>query len=915
VSVLNLHAGILPESGDLTIQIGQQLGHYEVLSRIGAGGMGEVFRARDTKLARDVALKVLPEAFASHPERLARFRREAQVLAALNHPGIAAIYGVEESANMRALVLEFVHGSTLADRLRHGAMPVSEAMPIARQIAEALEAAHDKGIMHRDLKPANINITPEGVVKVLDFGLAKIFEEEPTDPSLSNSPTVMSAASMPGLILGTPGYVSPEQARGKPVDKRTDVWAFGAVLFEMLTGRPAFTGETVTDVLGAIVHKEPDWRLLPAGMPAALSRLLQRCLTKDIRQRLHDIADARLELEQAIAEPVEQSSTAAAGLPRPKWADGRLAVLGLLAAFIVGGAAMFLLQSRTGPPANSSVELSAPLTHTIIDLPVAAPLALGFRVPLEGFDSPAVAMSPDGRYVAFVGRSNSDTALFLRPMAGTEVQLIAGSEGAIHPFFSPDSQWLGFLTNDRVKKVSLKGGSPIVLCNAYIPIQAWWLNNGVIYFTEEYVSLSRVPDQGGTPEKILDPATMGAGGVRLISDVLPDGKSILVTVSGASRTSYDYGDISLLPVDTKTPRLLIRGGYGARYVPGGYLLFARTGGLMASRFDASTLAVRGEPEPVAAGVSMDSLFGQVHAAASDNGTLAFIPGGDRGIGKLAWVDKDNKVEFLNAPPHAYGVISLAPQAARLAVGVADVTDYMWIYDFKRREGRRLSGLETTAAIWSPDGLRVAFDRFFMKPKPHLKLFVQTVDENQPPEELHFESEFFDIAAWSRDGRLLLGHGQVITLDGKTVVPPPKTQRTGDWYTDFSPDGQWIVRATATGSRREIWVQSIADEKRAYQISTEGGIEARWLAGGEIFYRNGNRWYAAKIISTSPEFRFNPPRLAFETDFVDTPGLSYDITPDGQRLLVVKRAEPEVQNKIHVLTNWPAALSRRFDTNR
>ncbi len=685
----------------MALKTGTKLGPYEITARIGAGGMGEVYRATDTKLRRDVAIKVLPEDVARDRGRLARFEREAHVLASLNHANIASIYGLEESDGVPCLVLEMVEGQTLAERLARGALPMDEARELALQIALALEAAHEKGIVHRDLKPANVKVTPEGVVKVLDFGLAKALADESAETAgdASLSPTQTAATTRAGMVLGTAAYMSPEQARGKPVDKRADIWAFGAVLFEMLTGRQAFGRETVSDTMAAILKEEPVWDALDEATPPALLRVLSRCLTKDPRERLHDIADARIELAGTHADPV--APKAGRG---PAWRTPvAVAVVAVVA--LVGG--FWLGEAWRRPPESDSATRGA-VARLEIELPPEA--SLGFGTTALGFDSPLVAISPDGTLIVYVGRSSSGTRLYRRRIDSFDDPVpIDGTEGALFAFFSPSGDWLGFLTNEAVKKVSLRAGDrPQIVSKARNPMHAEWAENGTIFFAEdEGFTLSSVPEAGG-PVTEID--RLGRGGIQTyLSDVLPDGKHALIKTSTESISS-DYANIYLLSLDTLDRTLLIERGYGARYVPTGHLVFARSGTLYAVPFDPSSLEVSGEPLPVMPGVSMESLFGQVQVAFSDSGTLIYVPGGDRAVGRLAVVDRyTNEVEFLDLPERVYGYFEFSPDGRRIAAQVADIDDYILIWDRTAMTGRKLVAPGSAGwPIWSPDGREIAY---------------------------------------------------------------------------------------------------------------------------------------------------------------------------------------------------------------
>jgi len=527
----------------MTIAAGTRLGTYEVLAQIGAGGMGEVYQAHDTKLGRDVAIKVLPEAFAHDAERLSRFQREAKMLASLNHPNIATIFGLEHSDGVQYLVMELVSGETLAERVkRDGAVPIEESLAIAKQIAEALEAAHEKGIIHRDLKPANVKVTPEGKVKVLDFGLAKAFEGDSANEDMSNSPTLSRAATMQGVILGTAAYMSPEQARGKSVDKRTDIWAFGCVVYELLTGKPAFHGDDVTDILGAVLRTEPEWSQLPEATPAAIRTLLRRCLRKDKRQRIADATDVRIEIEDTLSTPASAEPTAAAQGIRTL---GRRTILVSLAALLLGAlvAGLAIWNLKPSPP--------QPITRTVINLPPGQQLA-----GLE--NGPAVALSPDGMQFAYVAVQGGARQLYLRAMDSMEAKPIPGTEGAVEPFFSPDGQWLGFLTIGKLKKVAVAGGAAVTVSDAVNPRGGSWGSQGMMVFAPSGISvLQQVSDGGGTPQPLT---RLEKGEVsHRWPEFLPGGKELLF-VAGTSGANWTNAQVAVQLILTGKRQNLVQVG-------------------------------------------------------------------------------------------------------------------------------------------------------------------------------------------------------------------------------------------------------------------------------------------------------------------------------------------------------------------
>jgi serine/threonine-protein kinase len=819
--------------------------------------------------------------------------------------------------------MELVEGPTLADRIGQGPIPVDDALPIAKQIAEALESAHEQGIIHRDLKPANIKLRPDGTVKVLDFGLAKALEPKPPrDPidwsevpailepareiDATASPTITSPALLTGvgMLLGTAAYMSPEQARGKPVDKRTDIWAFGCVLYEMLTGRRAFGGESVADTLGVVIHTDPAWGALPTGVPLPITELLRRCFKKDPRERLRDVGEARIDIDELLRAP---RSTAAASMPSTSSVRWRAIGAATAAGMVVG--AVMVGMWRSGQEELPERPSFGPLTRSSVELPSEAPLALGSQSAAIGIDPNIVALSPDGRHLAYVSASPSVAMVYLRDVGGSSVGPVAGTEGAIHAFFSPDSSWLGFLTSDKVKKVSLAGGTPITLSDARNAIRATWTRNDAIYLADdEGARISRVSAMGGGPPTVIVSRPIH----DKVSQILPDGTAALVT-SQARNISADYADVLLVSLATGESKVLIRSGYDARYIAPGYLLFGRGGSLLAVRFDPTQGEVTSDPVPVVSDATMESLFGQVQVAVSDNGLIAYVPGVDRAIGRLAWVDRQRRTEFLPPPARVYGVVDLAPTGERLAVHVADVTDYVWVYEVDRGEGRRLPATEHNGwPRWSPNGTRVAFTSWQSLERG--RVLVRAIDGDGQTEEIVPFSRSVIPSSWSPDGRVLAFDSFDLGVSGFGFVSfggnveRVQNERFAQWGPDFSPDGRWIAQSSSETGRYEVFVRSYPDGKITRQISVDGGIEPVWCTCGELFYRNATRWMSSKI-RTQPDLQWDPPQLAFETDFIDTPGRSYDISPDGKRLLVVKRAGEAARNRINLVANWTSLLDQ------
>jgi Tol biopolymer transport system component len=715
------------------IAAGTRLGPYEIVAAIGAGGMGEVYQAHDTKLERDVAIKVLPEAFAHDPDRLSRFQREAKMLAALNHQNIATIYGLEQSNGMSYLVMELVSGETLQQRLaREGRLPIEDALGLCRQIAEALEAAHEKGIIHRDLKPANVKMTAEGKVKVLDFGLAKAFAggESGSDPS--NSPTLSAAGTMLGVILGTAAYMSPEQARGKAVDKRTDVWAFGCVLYELLTGQQAFHGDTVTEILAAVLRGEPDWPALPPAIPTNVRALLRHCLQKDKTLRLRDAGDASIEIQEALAVP--RIGPTSAGPATHGWRQALVSGLAGVVMAVVAGLAVWTLKPAT-PPAPR------PVTRFTITLP------LGQQ--LSGFDSgSAVALSPDGTHLAYVASQGGTQRLYLRVMDNLDGGPVRGTEGAVEPFFSPDGRWIGFFAGGKLKKVSVDGGAPLALGDAVNPGGASWGSQGTIAFEPSLTALQQVSDAGGTPRPLT---RLEKGDLFHRSpEFLPGGKAVLFAVIGAGGFQ-----VAVQSVGADDRRNLIPGGSQPRYALSGHLVYAQGGNLLAVPFDRQRLTVTGPTVPVVEGVLQSPVTGRAQYNVSATGSLVYVPGGIARVAPrtLVWVDRKGMEQALPAPARAYTYPRLSPDGHRVAVDIAESGENIWIDDLDRHTLTKLTfqGDGNLMGAWTPDGKRIAFG----SNKDGLyNLFWQLADGSGGLEPLTRSEDIQVPNSWSHDGQLL-----------------------------------------------------------------------------------------------------------------------------------------------------------------
>ena len=608
--------------------IGKTLSHYKVLEKIGQGGMGEVYRAEDTNLSRDVAIKVLPEQFTQDPQRLARFEREAKLLASLNHPNIAAIYGFEEADDVRFLAMELVPGETLAEKVSKGPVPVKEALEVCRQIAEGVEAAHEKGVIHRDLKPANVKVTPEGKVKILDFGLAKAFEEETPVTDISQSPTLTEEMTRAGVILGTAAYMSPEQAKGKPVDKRADIFAFGAVLYELLTGKRAFEGETITETIAAVLKSEPDWARLPENIPWNVRTLLRRCLTKDVHDRLDGIGNVRVEIKLALEEPATVVPIGVTGAAQaPLWQRAIPWTIAVLMAVMVG---------------IGFWSLTRPVPRPITRFPLVLE-SLPSEQQTIGRGRHVVALSPDGTHLVYVYADKiANSQLYLRAMDRLEATPIRGTEDAREPFFSPNGQWVGFWADGQLKKVSITGGAPVILCEATNPFGASWGTDDTIVFGQGTRGIWKVSANGGTPE-VLITVDSTEGKLAHGPQILPGGNAVLFTLAPGQK--WDDAQIVVQSLERGERKVLINGGKDARYAPTGHLVYAREGTLLAVAFDLGQLEVTGGPVPIVEGV-MDADFrtGAAHFSFSKLGSLVYVPGGGghQLRSGLVWVDRQGQ---------------------------------------------------------------------------------------------------------------------------------------------------------------------------------------------------------------------------------------------------------------------------------
>jgi serine/threonine-protein kinase len=714
------------------------------MAPLGVGGMGEVYRAHDSRLRREVAIKVVPEATAHDTNRMARFAREAQFLAALNHPNIGGIYGFEESSTMLALVMELVEGPTLGDRIAHGPVPVEDALPIMKQITEALEYAHERGIVHRDLKPANIKIKPDGTVKVLDFGLAKALSDEIKPTDISNSPTLTAAATKAGLILGTAAYMSPEQARGKAVDRRADIWSFGAVAFEMLTGRMAFKGDTVSDALAAVIRGEPEWSFFPANVPNEIQQLIRRCLNKDPRQRLQSIGEARIAIENVVegrtaamrGSGVSAASSSSVAAVKENRALKIIAGCALAALLIAAG---FLLANVLHP---GSTRANLPIRFAILPPPGTS---------LNSFLR-TVAISHDGTRIALSASSSDGPRLYLRDMNSASPLSIAGSEGALNPVFSPDGRWLAFFAAGKLKKISLEGGTPVIIADGITsPAGLSWGTDHNIYYAPSVSSgILRVSDSGGTPQAATKLQADKGELADFSPDILPDGKTLLFTAFSGG--NIDDGALVAQKIGSDERKVIVTKGADAHFFAPNHLLYMRAGNLMATEFDAGKLETAGSPAVVVQDVLMQPATGLAQYDVSGNGTLIYVNGGKQAVeNSLVLAEHDAKVQPLPVKPNLYESPRFSPDGKLLALTVRLPDPDIWVYDIERGALRRITFApgEDELPVWSPDGKRIAFAS-----NGRQQAFMVAVDGSGQEEPLMKNESHFHLQSWSPDGKLI-----------------------------------------------------------------------------------------------------------------------------------------------------------------
>jgi serine/threonine protein kinase len=902
---------------------GTRLGPYEILSALGAGGMGEVYRARDTRLKRDVALKILPASFAADPERLARFQREAEVLATLNHPNIAAIYGLEQSNGIRALVMELVEGETLADRIARGPIPIDEALPIARQIAEALEAAHEQGIIHRDLKPANIKVRPDGAVKVLDFGLAKLAEPTAsTAPStLSLSPTITSPAMMTGIgvLLGTAAYMSPEQARGKTVDKRVDIWALGCVLYEMLTGKSAFPGEDITDTLANVLKREPEWSALPPDTPATIHTLLRRCLEKNSRHRIGDVSVVQFVLAEHAAltattgprDHTDNLTDVRSDRRRTPWVPW--AVAGVLGLALLATSVILVRLVRETAPASDSLQFTI---STPDNTQFGGPPGAGTGTTAQ------LAVSADGRQVAFVAQAQSSStfSLWVRSMTTLAARQMPGTDDASFPFWSPDGRFIGFFAGGKLKKVQVSGGPPVVLCDAPNARGGTWNGDNVIVFATLGAPLQRVSGAGGAPVAVTTLDRAHGETSHRWPHFLPDGRHVLFIAATGAPGSTQPTLLKIGALDSSELATLFPLDSKMEYASG-HVLFVRDGTLMAQSFDPTSRQWAGDAFPVAEEVGNEgSRYSSF--SVSSTGVLVYAHGLAYSAKRLTWLDRSGRTIGQVGAVTSISDVALSPDERHAAVasttGVPRNLD-VWTVDLDRGVMSRLTfdPAQEGNPIWSPDSSRLIFQSS--------NALRQKAAAGVAGDEVVWKPDDQSLLGptpsdWSPDGRSVAFSRSTLGSRGTDIwilplagdrKPFPFVQDPGtDDHASFSPDGRWLAYAGGSGSgETQVLVRAFPGAGGQFQVSKDGGYQPLWRGDGkELFFLAPDGTMMSAAIDTSKQFDAGLPQPLFKSA-VRIDGRQYAVTKDGKRFLALVPDRDAAAEPLTVVVNWPSSIQK------
>ena len=897
--------------------IGTRLLHYEIEAHLGTGGMGEVYRARDTRLGRHVAIKVLPELVAQDPDRVARFEREARLLASLNHPNIAALHGLEPSESRLLLVMELVEGDTLAERIQRGPIPVEEALTYARQIAEALEAAHEKGVIHRDLKPANVKITPDGKVKVLDFGLAKAMDPAEAGhyvpggaAGATHSPTLSMAATFAGVILGTAAYMSPEQAKGVATDQRSDIFSFGCVLYEMLTGRQPFQGDTVTEVMASVLKSDADLTLLPPSLNPRIAELIRRCMAKDPKRRWHAAADLRMEIEAILADPRGlMAGGEASAAHQPAWRRAiPFAATALAAAAIAAAVAWNMRPAPAVPIARFS--------HVLPD-----------DQQLTRTGRHNIALSPDGQSIVYVANNQ----LYIRGLGELEARPIPGTNQDINtPFFSPDGQWIGFyaVPEAKLKKIAITGGASVTIADVTNPYGATWESDDQILVGQGEQGIVRVSANGGTPETIVK---VDVGEFAHGPQMLPDGDHVLFTLAkGAGATRWDQAQVVVQSLESGERTVLINGGSDARYVPTGHIIYGLGTNLLAVPFDEQSRTVTGGPVPLLEGIgrSVPINTAAMFFSVSPSGSLVYFAGtvGDQGAVNLARVDRKGVSVTLPMPPQHYVEPRISPDGTQLAVEVAAENESnVWIYDVAGTLApRRLTfGGTNTAPAWAPDGARVAF---ISTRDEGTAIFWQPADGSGSAERLTDPKTSQPThMRFSADGNIVYREGGVgdiwmLPLTGDKKPRGVIVARGNQWGASLSPDGRWITYSSNESGRDEVYVQPFPPTGAKYQVTTTYAHDPLWSPDGrQIFYLQHPGSTVHPLMSvdvrTAAGFTVANPIRIYDELLDGSNAWPYDVSPDGREFVITispanANADATPNAEIRVTLNWFEELRQR-----
>jgi serine/threonine protein kinase len=886
--------------------IGKTLAHYEITALLGKGGMGEVYRARDTKLDREVALKVLPTELSGDPERAARFEREARMLASLQHPNIASIYGYEHVEGVRFLTMELVEGEDLAERLERGQVPLNEALQIAEQVAIGLEAAHQKNIIHRDLKPANIKLDREGMVKILDFGLARAFAGDEPDPAdLDHSPTITAAMTRAGVILGTAAYMSPEQAKGKSLDQRSDIWSFGVILYEMLHGRKMFEGETVSETMAEVMKGEIDWTALPSSTPAWLRALLRRCLDRDPRTRLQSIGEARIAIERAEDDaPTVAPSAPRVGSARWPW----LAIPALMT--LAAAVTFFALRSEPAAPLVRSTLLPPDGTYFAPESPF--------------------AVSPNGKSIAFVATAHieesptpvGDRSIWVRDLAEPKAREIAGTSGAQYPFWSHDGRMLGFFANGKLNKVDLRGGPVLTLCDTQNGRGGTWNDEGIIVFQRNWSEgLMKIPAGGGTPEPVTTLNQENFDVAHRWPVFLPDGRRFLFfVVSTTSVAASEYSGIYVGSLDSDDTRMVFRGVSRALY-SGGHLLYRDGSTLMAHAIDESSLEFTNDPVPIAPDIPGGGIsWGGAHFGASSDGLLVHLRGAGATNSVLIWRDRDGNQLGQLGEDSGYWEPAISHDGTRVAVSEGQTSGDIWLHDLERGVRTRFTfdPADDRSPLWSPDDERIVFAS---SRETAGEIYERPSSGQGSATLLYSSGTNITLTDWSEDGRwilfssLSLGENiwdlMAFDMEEEKVIPVvegPFSQQ----YGSLSPDGKWLAFSSGESGRSEIYVQPFPEGAGRWMVSTNGGQHPVWTRDGRELIFMGDEEYDMWSVEVTGDnsLSFSTPTRMFAAFPKSNTGTIYSVSADGERMLLNERLPMDRNNEgASLIQNWPRILDR------